>query len=73
MLVHLQGIGEYPAKKARELKTGDIMVWNYGSTSTMAGIIKETATQLVIKTIGSNGKENQRRIGKETLVAVQGL
>jgi hypothetical protein len=36
--IHLQGIGLFAAKPAGELKVGDTMVWNYGSTSVVHAI-----------------------------------
>ena len=39
--IHLQGIGEKPAILAKELKIGDVTVWNYGFTETIIGILKQ--------------------------------
>ena len=37
-VIHLQGIGKFQAKPANEIKTGDVLVWNYGSTSTVLSV-----------------------------------
>jgi len=30
ILVHLQGIGKIPGKRAMDLEVGDLIMWNYG-------------------------------------------
>lgn len=68
--IHLQGIGEKPAILAKELKIGDVTIWNYGFTETIIGILKQTPKSIVFQ-IKSNNTDyiGQRRIYKNTLVA----
>ena len=68
--IHLQGIGEKPAILAKELKIGDVTIWNYGFTETIIGILKQTTKSIVFQ-IKSNNTDyiGQRRIYKNTLVA----
>jgi hypothetical protein len=69
MTTHLQGLGSQNAKPAREIKIGDTLIWNFGCTSKVIGILKETKTQIIIKTQTDSG-EYERRLGKDRLVAV---
>ena len=40
MTIKLQGIyNQQAAKAAKELKTGDVIVWNYGYTSTVVDLM----------------------------------
>ena len=68
--IHLQGIGEKPAILAKELKIGDVTIWNYGFTETIIGILKQTPKSIVFQ-IKSNNTDyiGQRRLYKNTLVA----
>ena len=68
--IHLQGIGEKPAILAKELKIGDVTIWNYGLTETIIGILKQTPKSIVFQ-IKSNNTDYivQRRLYKNTLVA----
>ena len=68
--IHLQGIGEKPAILAKELKIGDVTIWNYGFTETIIGILKQTTKSIVFQ-IKSNNTDyiGQRRLYKNTLVA----
>lgn len=68
--IHLQGIGEKPAIFAKELKIGDVTIWNYGFTETIIGILKQTQKSIVFQ-IKSNNTDyiGQRRLYKNTLVA----
>lgn len=68
--IHLQGIGEKPAILAKELKIGDVTIWNYGFTETIIGILKQTTKSIVFQ-IKSNNTDyiGQRRLYKNRLVA----
>lgn len=68
--IHLQGIGEKPAILAKELKIGDVTIWNYGFTETIIGILKQTQKSIVFQ-IKSNNTDyiGQRRLYKNRLVA----
>lgn len=66
---HLQGIGRVQAKPAREIKIGDVLVWNYGYTSRVLGIEpSKTGKTLVVK-IEQNGRLYERKMKADRLVA----
>lgn len=67
--IHLQGIGEKEAIAAQELKVGDILMWNFGYTSTIIEILKETTKSITIKTKNKDNYIGTRRLFKTTLVA----
>lgn len=68
--IHLQGIGEKPAILAKELKIGDVTIWNYGFTETIIGILKQTTKSIVFQIKSNNtGYIGQRRLYKNRLVA----
>lgn len=71
--VQLQGIGKRPATAAKNIKIGDTLIWNYGATSTVKKIeFSKTGKTLTITTISNgDGKEYQRRLGAERLVAIK--
>ena len=57
MTVKLQGIyNKQEAKAVKELKTGDVIMWNYGYTSTVVDLIPS--------------KIRERKMGAERLVAI---
>ena len=70
----LQGVGWTYGKPAKDLKVGDIMVWNYGYTSEVAEIIKETPRTIIIDEQYSDYdgsiKHGQRKFKKDRIVAV---
>lgn len=69
--IHLQGIyGEVPAIPSRELKKGNIIIWNFGYKSKVLDIVKETKTQIIVL-LECEGRKNERRLGKNRLVAVE--
>ena len=59
-----------PAKRAAELEIGDTMIWNYGGTSTLVSIDRETA-KTIWTTVESSGKLYNRKFRKTTLVATE--
>ena len=69
MITHLQGIGSVNAKPAGQIKPNDKLMWNFGTTSTVIAIIKETKSQIVIEEQYESGTY-QRRLGKDRLVAI---
>lgn len=67
--IQLQAIGHVPAKPASELKVGDVMIWNFGYTSTVKEIVRQTAKSLWIKEVSDeSGKTYERRFLKSRLV-----
>lgn len=71
--IQLQGIGKRTATEAKNIKVGDVLIWNFGATSQVIGIeFSKTGKTLTIQTIsGSDGKQYERRLGAERLVAIQ--
>ena len=69
MKTHLQSVGDVDAKPATEIKPGDCLMWNFGIKSIVTAILKETKTQIVIEERYDSGTY-QRRLGKNTLVAI---
>jgi hypothetical protein len=69
--MQLIGYGRVAAIQASELKVGDVIVWNYGYTSTVAAISPRGITQ--IKVSMEEGMPRQvRTFNKTRLVAVKG-
>ena len=51
MTIKLQGIyNQQAAKAAKELKTGDVIVWNYGYTSTVVDLIPSKTGKTITAT-----------------------
>ena len=69
--IHLQGMGMVDAIPAKDIKLGDVLVWNYGQTSFVRQILKETKTQIVIQTLCGDGNLYKRRLSKNSLVGIQ--
>ena len=70
--IHLQGIGLHAAKPATEIKVGDVLVWNYGGTSTVKAILSETSKTVTIQE-ECRGNLYERRFSKTRLVADKAL
>ena len=68
--IQLIGYGWVDANKAKNIKPGDTLIWNYGVTSVVESIEKETPKQIVIKERYKSGKVYSRRMGKERLVCI---
>lgn len=64
----LQGIGKVNAVSANEIKAGDVLLWNFGCTSTVKAI-RITAKSIILTTT-SNGREYQRRLLKGSEVCI---
>ena len=69
----LQGIGVCQGIKAKNLKVGDVLVWNFGGTS----IVKEITFSKTGKTLTiieeCNGTDYDRRMTAERIVVVKEL
>ena len=68
--IQLIGYGLVDAQPAKNIKPGNKLMWNYGVTSVVETIEKETKTQIVIRERYDNGKSYSRRMGKERLVCI---
>ena len=71
MKIHLQGIGEKPAKPAKEIKVGDVLIWNFGEKSIVKSITETKSGKSVNLMEDDNGKIYKRRLSKNTLVAYE--
>ena len=73
MTIKLQGIyNQQAAKAVKELKTGDVIVWNYGYTRTVVDIITRKTGKTNTSMLKSNqdGVIRERKMGAERLVAI---
>jgi len=72
--IHLQGIGRHHAIPAGDLKVGDIIVYNYGSTSIVREKkkISPKTIEVVVESQerSDNGKRYTRQYRVDRLVAV---
>jgi hypothetical protein len=67
----LQGIGLVLGTPAEEIKVGDYLMWNFGYTSEVDSIIKETAKTLTISVIESKTRKlYERKLNKSRLVCL---
>ena len=66
--VHLQSIGKTPAKKGGEIKAGDTLVYNFGSTAKVTGV-RDHSAKFVMVTMESGGKSYTQKMGRDRLVA----
>ncbi len=71
--IHLQSYGKAPAKPAGEFSIGDTMLWNFGYTSRVESIAKETDKTITYKTSWKDSRGNtefgERKFLKTRLVA----
>ena len=68
--IWLQHVGYKSAVKAETLKVGDVLMWNYGYTSTVTKIIKVSITSIWIEEkYNDSGDIYQRRFLRNRLVA----
>ena len=67
--VQLQGRGKREGKKVGELKIGDVIMWNFGATSTVVDLIPTKSG----KSIKCMLKSNQDGIVRDRLMRVDRL
>ena len=72
MKIHLQGIGEKPAKPAKEIKVGDVLIWNFGVKSIVKSITETKSGKSINILEDYDGKVYKRRLLKTSLVACKG-
>ena len=74
--IQIQSVGKVEAKPVSEFKIGEKMMWNFGYTSEILGVAKETKTQIILKmnSVSPEGKSNgevyERRMKKDRLAAI---
>ena len=67
--IHLAGIGQHTAIEAQDLKSGDTIVWNYGSSSTVDSAPVFSASRKTL-TVTLNGGKYTRRFKASRLVGI---
>lgn len=67
--MRLQSIGNVLGTPASEIKKGDNLMWNFGSISIVANILKETDKTLVISE-SYEGRLYERKLAKKRLVCI---
>lgn len=67
--LHLQGVGLHVAKRATEIKIGDVLVWNYGHTSEVVAVREVSPQFIAIDEKSESGKVYTRRIKKSRTIA----
>lgn len=70
--IHLQGIGQFTAKPAAELKIGDTTVWNNGGTAKVVSVRAQGKSMYVVLNDGKAEYPERRFLGSR-LVACTGL
>lgn len=71
--IHLQGIGQFTAKPASDLKIGDTTVWNYGHTAEVISV-RAQGKSIYVALRTEDGKDwPERRFLSSRLVACTGL
>lgn len=68
----LQSVGEVDARKVSNLKPGDILMWNFGSTSQVVKVepSKTGKTFNVITKSSTSGETYERKMSANTLVGI---
>lgn len=68
--IHLQGLGFCQAVIASELEPGDMLIWNSGATSILAGIENISAQFITLQERYSGERLFLRKVKKDRLIAV---
>lgn len=66
----LQGIGNVPAKLAKDFKIGEKTIWNYGYIETILNIEYTKSGKSLKWIIDTNGKKSVRILRVNTLVGI---
>lgn len=69
----LQGIGVVGGITAKNIKVGDVLVWNFGSTSKVVSIEFSKTGKTLKVTTEHNGELYERRFNAERIVVVKEL
>ena len=70
--IHLQSVGEVDARKVSNLKTGDILMWNFGHTSQVVKVepSKTGKTFNVTTKSSESGETFERKMSANRLVGI---
>lgn len=72
--IQLQSIGRKNATEAKNIKIGDILIWNFGGTEKVNNISYSKSGQTMILDIEcDSGWVGTRKIRANRLVAIKGL
>lgn len=69
----LQGLGIREGIKAKNLQVGDVLVWNFGGTSTVKEITFSKTGKTLVIVEEFKGQDYTRRLGAERIVVVKEL
>jgi len=69
--IQLQSIGRVNATPAGDIKIGTTLLWNFGATSEVIAIEKETAKSIWITCVSERGNTYTRRFLKTRLIGTK--
>ena len=69
--IQLQSVGRVHAIPAGQVTVGTLLLWNFGHSSTVKAITKETEKSIWFTTLTDNGNTYNRRFVKTRLIAVK--
>ena len=73
--IKLQGIGERPAVRAKDLKVGDVTIWNFGGCETVKSVTPSKTGKTVVVGIEYKDRygaatESERKFRADRLVGI---
>ena len=68
--MRLQSIGLVLGTPAGEIKEGNTLMWNFGETSEVLQVLRETALTISVQTKTKTGNTYDRRFRKSRLVCI---
>ena len=70
--VQLQSIGWVPGKPVKELKRGDVIMWNFGYTSIVLDLLPSKTGKTIVAVLkeSESGHIVNRKMGANRLVAI---
>lgn len=73
MKMRLQGVGLVDGTAAKNIKIGDILMWNFGATTVVKNVIpsKTGKTVVIVEYSNSGKKDYTRKLGSERLVCIK--
>lgn len=71
--LRLQGLGVLEGIKAKNIKVGDVLVWNYGGTELVKEITFSKTGKTLVAVVECNGKDYERKMNAERIVVVEEL
>lgn len=73
-MIHLQGVGAVRGKEAKDIRAGDVIMWNYGYTSLVLDnptLSKSGKSVTVVFKDTHNGKIHDRQFRINKTVAIE--